>query len=109
VLALQRKDNKIAALEAKVKGLTEGLDKSEKTAEKANKLNKKLQQRLENGVAVQPTRQEPVAPASVKRSAAPKVEEATATSGDKTAHAGLPPAAKEKPASTKLAFGAGRN
>ena len=72
-------------------------------------MNKKLQQRLDNGVAVQPTRQEPVAPASAKRSVAPKVEEAAATSGDKAAHAGLPPAAKEKPTSTRLAFGAGQN
>lgn len=63
-------------------------------------------------------RQEPVAPASAKRSVAPKVEEAAATSGDKAANAGLPPAAKEKPTnkdkdkdknSTKLAFGAGQN
>lgn len=106
---LQRKDNKIAALEAKVKGLTDGLEKSEKNAEKANKLNKKLQQRLENGVPVQPVRQELAAPASAKRSVASKVEEAAATSGDKVTHAGLPPAAKEKPASTKLAFGAGQN
>jgi hypothetical protein len=58
---------------------------------------------------VQPMRQEPVAPASAKKPAGPKVEEAAATSGDKVALAGLPPATKEKPASTKLAFGAGQN
>lgn len=42
LLLLQRKDNKIAALEAKVKNLGEGLDKSDKNNDRLTKINKKL-------------------------------------------------------------------